>query len=406
MANWYDEPVTVKKVKQVRKVKETRLISKNFYDVINAIRDEEIQARRDFYVSCMDEYSTPLKDMGFPEKGDYDRHNLFNSLPYVLLPSEVAKHEFRMSELEEEWQEYIGSKERDYDDYEEKLKEATDNKSDYFEWRRTYFENQPLPQWKISHFSFECRFKIHGKNKPITAQYYTHEFHNMIEFADGTIKCRQRLKFKDKKIDWFNHMYTIRDGSGSGRYEIPSYILKTRRSWYGRSFGYSERESIFNEPTVTFNKKGEPMATAKATDVIKSILDKNGATVSKVKKKTTKVSASDKKKKLREKWVKHILTMKNDLETSGATAKGIRYVRNDKKIEDSYWEVEFTLQRQQLGLSKGKGTFELPSKERLLDFLQDMIDAISVETFDAQILSHQRKVEKARKEAKEKKEKS
>jgi hypothetical protein len=236
----------------------------------------------------------------------------------------------------------------------------------------------------------------------------------MKENADGSIEFRYVTETgeergvivtKEKKIDWFKRRYTIRDGSRSDQIEIPSYIVRTRGPLYGARFGYSERESIFNEPTVTFNKKGEPMATAKALDVINDILKKNGATVAKktVKKKTTKVSASDKKKKLRDKWINHIVQMKAEFDVNGK-AKGIEYVPNDKKVEDSYWEVEFTLQRQQLGLSKGKGTFMLSSKESVSAFLQDMIDAISVETFDAQILSHQRKIDKARKEAKEKKE--
>jgi len=378
MANWYDEPVTVKKVKQVRKVKETRPSSKNFYDVITAVKDEEIQARIDFYVSWMNENSTTLEDMRFPEKGDYDRHDVFNSLPYVLLPHEFDKHCVRMEELEEEWQEEC-SRECDYDDYEEKYKEAVDNNARMF----------------------KCRFKLYGTNK---SQYYKEEWH-WIDYDTGLVSFN---RVGQKKIGFFKNQYTIRDDSGSDRYELPSLILRHRWAIHGRRFGYSERVSIFNKPTVTFNKKGEPMATAKALDVINDILNKNGATVSKTVKKKANPKADARLKnieKLRAKWIKHIVGMKAEFDVNGK-AKGISYEKNATRLDDSYFDVEFTSQRQHLGLKAGKGTFKLASRENVSTFLQDIVDAISVNAFDAQLLSHQRKVEKAKKEAKAKKENS
>lgn len=379
MANWYDDPITAKEIV------ETRTECKDFYDFIRAIRDKEIQARIDFYVSRMTENDTPLKDMGFPSKGEYDKHNQFISLPYILLPHELDNHQTRLDELEEEWQE----RSKDYDDYEERYKEAVENAYRY----------------SSGAFSFRCRYKLYGKS--FASQYYNCEWHNMKENDDGSIETKNVFIWKEKKIDAFNQRYSKMVDSAADRREIPlqtpSHILKNRGALYGARFGYSERESIFNGPTITFNKRGEAMATAKALDAMKDILDKHGAKVSKTVKKKSN-TASNTKKKLRDKWIKHILEMKTDFDAKGGEAKGIKYFKNNKKVEDSYWEVEFTLQRQQLGLKGGKGSFELPSKENVSDFLQDMLDAISVEVFDAQLLSHQRKVEKAKAAAKKKKE--
>ena len=395
MANWYDETVTVKEVKETV---ETRPTSKNFYDVINAIRDEEIQARIDFYVSCMNEYSEPLTDMGFPEKGDYSGHNMFINLPYGLTSYEWDKHFKRFDELEEIWQEEVCSKERDYDDYEERYKEAVDNAYRYSDGA----------------FSFECRLKLHGKS--FTSQYYTEEYHPMKENADGSIEFAYVTETgenrgvhvtKEKKITWFKRRYKIRDGSRSDQIELPSYIKRTRGPLYGARFGYSERESIFNEPSVKFNKKGEPMATSKTKEVLKTILTKNNATAIKAPKKAAKTTDARLKniEGLRKSWEDQIAKMKTDFHTFGK-AKGIEYVPNDKKVEDSYYTVEFVSKRKHLMLEAGKPIIKLQTgnKDKVTGFLQDIVDAISTHVFDAQLLTHQRNVAKAKKAAAEKKE--
>ena len=366
MANWHDEPV-----KEVEETVETRPVSKNFYDVIRAIKDKEIQARLDYYEELGRDETRFIPDWYVPKKGNYYRHDFVNNLPYVKTPSELKLHKQRLAELDREWEQEL-----------ERIKEDD-----------SIFINedgQPI-------------FFIDGKGNNQKVKYVVEHYLFGVQSISETKKEFIDRTYEIKK-DGSNATY-IGDSGRKHNYTHPDYLIKTRCVFQGTRFGYSERESIFNEPTVKFNKKGDPMATAKATDVIKDILTKNGATVAKkTVTKKTKVSASDKKKKLREKWINHIVKMKTDLDTAGVKAKGVKYVPNDKKVEDSYWEVEFTLQRQELGLERGKGTFILPSKESLSDFLQDIIDAISVETLDAQILSHQRKVDKARKEAKEKKE--
>ncbi len=384
MVKWYDELV-----KQVKGTVEVQPVSKNFYDVIRAIYDEEIQSRIYYYNNLNDSFKRQENLENLASKGDYDWHNMLCSMPYLLLRSESDKHSVRMDELEDEWEEEC-SRECDYDDYEEKLQEAIDN---------SYRSRSS--RVGVENFEVRCRFKLHCKTKPFTSQYYTEQVHWMsITVANGSVSTILVNTIKEKKYDWFKHSYTIRDDSGSGRYETPSHIMKHRGALYGARFGYTERESIFNEPTVKFNKEGEPMATAKALDVINDILKKNGATTSSVKKKeNTKDARLKNIVSLRGKWTKQILVMKSEFDSTGK-AKGISYEKNATKLDDSYFDVEFISQRQHLGLKGGKGTFKLSSKHNVSAFLQDIVDAISVHAFDAQLLSHQRKVEKAKKVSK------
>jgi len=360
MANWYDEPI-----KEVKETVQTKIKKSKFYDALRAIKDKEIKERLYYYE--LGEYETRFIPYWYvPRVGDYDTHDFVNNLPYANTRKELALHKQRLAELDSEWEQEL---------------ERIENDSS----TRLFFIKGKGDNQKVMYAKEHRLFGILKVSK------------TKKEFINKTYEI---------KVDGSNATY-IGENRKEYNYHHPDYLLETRGVFHGKRFGYSERESIFNEPTFTFNKKGEPMATAKATDAINDILDKNGATVSKktVKKKTTKTSASDKKKKLREKWFDYIVKMKTDFDSTGK-AKGIEYFPNDIKLEDSYFEITFALQRQQLGLSKGKGVFAVSTKERVSAFLQDVIDAISVETFDAQILSHQRKVDKARKEAKEKKENS
>jgi len=407
MANWYDEPVTVKE-----KV-ETRTTSKNFYDVIRVIKDKEIQDRKDY---CSNNYHHPLE---VADTNDYDYHDKLNNC-IVPTHKEEELHEQRLDEMVLEWDEWY------CDDLIEFYNYVSDGSLHRYFKKHGNGRSKCMTIRKVMHhfpnseeYWYTSREEIKSLEKVVYGPYlftFTTTIKSFFSSDSYNYENERRDHTEPNESKWIKH---LKDGgrgtyfdknTNSYRWHMKPYEAVKYRNKYAPHihllFGYSERESIFNEPSVKFNKKGEPMASAKATDVINDILKKNGATAAKktVTKKTTKVSASDKKKKLREKWFNHIVKMKNDLDSTGKKAKGIKYVPNDKKVEDSYWEVEFTLQRQQLGISKGKGIFMLPSKESLSAFLQDMIDAISVETLDAQILSHQRKVDKARKEAKEKKE--
>jgi len=386
---------------------------KDFYDVMYEIWDAEINARIKYYEELggkgADE-TRYIPDWYIPRLEDddcYGIHAWLISKPYCNTTNELKLHRQRLAELEEEWKQHIQGIKDDEKQYrnvrvvgtgktQKVIYEWSPQKDDEF-----YFMEEIKASGVLSFFkrTYEVKDTIRIKNntpKPPPPTVSIDE--NPKEFFRQ--KCAAPRWEKWEKVDVYA---TYIDDSGVERnYTHPDTLLKSRGVFEGKRFGYSERESMFNEPTVKFNKKGEPMATSKAKQVLDTIFKERNVKAVKVKA-NSKVKTTNKTQTERDRWIKKIAKMQEDFHGTGK-ASGITYVKNEKKLEDSYYTVEFILNRKHLTLVSGKPVMKIEGgKDTVVGFLQDIITAISTHAFDAQLLTHQRNVDKAKKAAAEKK---
>jgi hypothetical protein len=410
MANWYDEPVTVKEVKETV---ETRAISKNFYDVIRAIKDKEIQDRKDY---CSNNYHHPLE---VADTNDYEHHDKLNN-SIVPTDKEEELHEQRLDEMVLEWDEWY------CDDLIEFYNYISDGSLHRYFKKHGNGRSKCMTVRKVRHhlpnseeYWYKSREEIKSLEKVVYGPYlftFTATIKSFFSSDYYNYEQERRDHTEPNESKWIKH---LKDGgrgtyfdknTNSYRWHMkPDEAVKYRNKYAPHIhllFGYSKRESIFNEPSVKFNKKGEPMAISQAKEALKTILTKNNATAIKAPKKEAKTTDARLKniEGLRESWVKQVIKMKTDFQSTGK-ATGIKYVPNAKKVEDSYFTAEFISKRKHLILEAGKPVFKLKgNKDSVTEFLQDIADAISIHAFDAQLLTHQRNVKKAKEEAAEKKE--
>jgi len=390
---------------------------KDFYDVMYEIWDAEINARIKYYEELggkgADE-TRYIPDWYIPRLEDdncYGMHDWLINFAYCNTTHELKLHRQRLAELEDEWKQYIQGM-----------------KDDEKQYRNVRVVGTGKTQKVIYDWSPQKDDDFHKDQRETKASGSLSYFKRRYEVKDNiwienntpkppppTVSIDEDPKefFRQKvaapswvRGSWEDVYATYIDDSGVERnYTHPDRLLKSRGVFEGKRFGYSERESIFNEPTVKFNKRGEPMATSKAKDVLKTILTKNNATAVKAPKKVAKTTDARLKniEGLRKSWITQIVKMKEDFHGTGK-ATGIKYVPNDKKVEDSYFTAEFISKRKHLMLQAGKPVFKLNgNKDSVIEFLQDIVDAISIHAFDAQLLTHQRNVKKAKEAAEEKK---
>jgi hypothetical protein len=349
---------------------------KDFYDVMYEIWDAEIDERIKYYEELGGEGAAETRWIPkhyIPRKEDdncYGMHDWLINLSYCNTTHELELHRQRLAELEDEWKQYIQGMKDDDKHYRNVKVVGTGKKQKItFEWD-SWADGSWASTWETKD-----------------------------DFFERTYEVKDVVNGRDVYATYIDNIGVERN------YTHPDYLLECRGVFEGKRFGYSERESMFNEPTVNFNKKGEPMATSKAKDVLKTILTKNNATAVKAPKKVAKTTDARLKniEGLRKTWITQIVKMKEDFHGTGK-ATGIKYVPNAKKVEDSYFTAEFISKRKHLMLQAGKPVFKLNgNKDSVIEFLQDIVDAISIHAFDAQLLTHQRNVKKAKEEAAEKK---